>query len=232
MQIPILNGNRFYVYEHIRRDTGAVFYVGKGTGYRATNASRHHRSTWWQRVVASAGGFDARFVARDVDEELAFLVEIERIDQWRRRGARLCNMTNGGDGTSGWMPTQEWREKIGAAHRGKVTPPEVRQKISRSIAATGYKHSDESRAKIARAHIGHRYNVGRQQPAEEKQRRAVSLKGNKSRTGQKRSEAERLATSLANAGRPQPILTCPHCGKSGGNAMRRWHFDACKGATK
>ena len=28
MQIPILNKNRFYVYEHVRKDTGAIFYVG------------------------------------------------------------------------------------------------------------------------------------------------------------------------------------------------------------
>ena len=28
---------------------------------------------------------------------------------------------------------------------------------------------------------------------------------------------------------PQPILTCPHCGKSGGiSAMKRHHFDNCK----
>ena len=22
--------------------------------------------------------------------------------------------------------------------------------------------------------------------------------------------------------------TCPHCGKVGGNVMKRWHFDKCK----
>ena len=30
-------------------------------------------------------------------------------------------------------------------------------------------------------------------------------------------------------GKPQPQMTCPHCGKSGGNSnMARWHFDNCK----
>jgi len=28
----------------------------------------------------------------------------------------------------------------------------------------------------------------------------------------------------------QNKLTCPHCFKEGGNAMRRWHFDNCKEA--
>jgi len=26
----------------------------------------------------------------------------------------------------------------------------------------------------------------------------------------------------------QKIITCPHCNKSGGNTMKRWHFDHCK----
>lgn len=36
--------NRFYVYEHLRSDTGAVFYVGKGTGKRYAVRSHHHRN--------------------------------------------------------------------------------------------------------------------------------------------------------------------------------------------
>lgn len=27
---------------------------------------------------------------------------------------------------------------------------------------------------------------------------------------------------------PQTKITCPHCSKVGGNAMKRWHFDNCK----
>jgi hypothetical protein len=31
--------------------------------------------------------------------------------------------------------------------------------------------------------------------------------------------------------KPQPQVTCPHCGKTGGeNAMKRWHFDKCSKA--
>ena len=29
-------------------------------------------------------------------------------------------------------------------------------------------------------------------------------------------------------GKKQALLTCPHCNKSGGNTMLRWHFDNCK----
>jgi hypothetical protein len=34
-----------------------------------------------------------------------------------------------------------------------------------------------------------------------------------------------------NKGESQPQITCPHCGKTGGNSnMKRWHFDKCKKA--
>jgi hypothetical protein len=29
-------------------------------------------------------------------------------------------------------------------------------------------------------------------------------------------------------GKTQKTMECPHCGKVGGNAMKRWHFDNCK----
>lgn len=229
MQIPILSGDRFYVYEHLRKDNGLPFYVGKGQGKRARVASPHHRNEYWQRVAANQGGFDVRFVAQCLSEELAFLVECERIDQLRRMRVKLCNLTDGGDGTSGWVKTAEWRAKVGAKHRGKCVPPEVRAKISAAVIACGYRPDAEARGKISAAHIGHRRNVGRVQPDSERKKRALSLLGNKSRTGQRRSAEERAKQSEAMKGRAQKVLTCPHCNKSGGNAMRRFHFDLCKG---
>lgn len=86
---------RFYVYEHTRRDTGGVFYVGKGCGRRAF--SKSSRSKHW-RAITSKHGYDVRFVVTDIQEELALLTEIERIDQLSRLGIRLANLTIGGDG--------------------------------------------------------------------------------------------------------------------------------------
>lgn len=238
MQIPILNGPtgaampmqaaRFYVYEHRRHDTGAVFYIGKGQGKRAYVSSRHHRSAHWQRIVAKAGGFSVSFVAEGMDEELAFLAERERIDQARRVGVSLCNQTDGGDGTSGWVKTEEWRQKVGAAHRGKILSQETRAKISEAVAAAGYRHSEETRRRMANARIGKRPGLGRKQPIEERLRRGLAAIGNKSRTGQKRSAEERAKASAAMTGRGQQKISCPHCACTGGNAMHRWHFDNCR----
>lgn len=221
--------NRFFVYEHLRRDTGAVFYVGKGSGYRASNASPHHRSVWWQQIVASALGFDVRYVTKDIDEELAFLIEIERIDQQRRLGASLCNLTDGGDGTSGWIKTPEWREKVGRAHRGKTISQEVRAKISQSVRAYGYVHSTEAKARMSKSRLGMLPTLGLVHSIETRQKMSNSHIGNKSRTGQVRSATERAKASAALKGKKKSILQCPYCGKTGGGgAMHLWHFDACK----
>ena len=226
MQVPIPS-NRFYVYEHLRADSGDVFYVGKGTGKRCYIKGKAHRNAFWQRVVEKAGGFNVRIVADGLSEDLAFLVEIERIDQLRAMGVRLCNLTDGGDVVSGWVRTPEWKEKVGKAHRGKIISQEVREKISRSVRATGYRHPNEVRERMSEKRLGNKNRLGQKQSEEEKLKRSKSLLGNKSRSGQKRSEHERKLVSEAMKGRKQSLLVCPHCGKSGGNAMRRWHFNSC-----
>lgn len=220
----------FYVYEHTRQDTGEVFYVGKGRGRRANIKNKYHRNQFWQNAVAKAGGFGIRYVATGADEELAFLVEIERINQLRRIGVRLCNLTDGGDGTSGWVKSAEWRAKLSAAHKGKTVSPEVRAKISAAVKTSGYVPSLEIRQKMSDAHKGHHRNVGRVQSPEEIAKRSASLKGTKSRLGQTRSPEERAKSSAKLKGRVQTKQTCPHCGKVGGNIMKRYHFDSCKDA--
>ena len=227
MQIP--TENRFYVYEHLRSDTGAVFYVGKGTGKRSSVKSHHHINEFWQRTEKKAGGFCIRIVAKDVDEELAFLVEQERILQLRTVGIRLCNMTDGGDGTSGWVKTPEWRRKVGAAHCGKVVSKETREKISK--AATGYRHTENAKLKMSISRLGMQNTLGHKHSDATKQKMSDAHIGNKSRLGQTRSTEEKEKQSKSMQGRSQSIFTCPHCQNTGGNAMKRWHFDNCKGKT-
>lgn len=225
---PELSQNFFYVYEHLKKDDHNIFYVGKGSKRRAYVSNKHHRSDHWHKTVNKHGGFDVRFIASGVDEELAFLIEMERIDQLRKLGIKLCNQTDGGDGVFGYVRTQETKDKIGAAHRGKTMSAEVRKKISESVLRLKYTHTDDAKRRMSESHMGHKRNVGRKQSADEIARRALTLIGNKHRAGKKRSERENALTSAALLGRPQPICTCPVCGKQGGNAMKRWHFDNCK----
>lgn len=113
-----------YIYEHCRQDTGAVFYVGKGSGSRANRVKG--RNNYWRNVVAKAGGFSTRLIVTDVDEELAFLAEVERIDQYKRIGVRLCNLTTGGEGASGRFISDSFRKRMSETTRDRMAKPEFK----------------------------------------------------------------------------------------------------------
>lgn len=141
-----LAGDHFYVYVHRRLSTGEPFYVGKGAGQRAYMFKG--RNEHWNRIVSKDGGRNLTFVARGLDEELAFFAEVELIEKYRRMGVALCNSTDGGDGCSGykWPPnrkpnpkrTAEQIERIAALQRGKKRGPlseECKRNLSLSIKA-------------------------------------------------------------------------------------------------
>ena len=108
---------QFYVYQHRKVDTNEIFYIGKGVGVRANK--RHGRSEHWQRVVKKHG-IIVEFIAKNIDEELALLCEQEAIDVYKRRGIKLVNHTNGGEGVSN--PSDEVRQKMSLAKIGKPSP--------------------------------------------------------------------------------------------------------------
>ena len=117
-----MQASNFYIYEHIRPDTGIIFYVGKGCGKRL-NCGKFgggKRNNHWKSVVAKAGGFEAKKLVENIDEEFAFLVEEERIDQLKRLGFKLTNKTFGGcGGIAGYSHTDETKKKI-AESRAKT----------------------------------------------------------------------------------------------------------------
>ena len=116
----------FYVYEHTRPDTNQVFYVGKGSKNRAYNKFRNN--PFWKNVVNKAGGFEVKFVVANLDEELALLVEQERIDQLKKLGIKLTNLTDGGGGAAGLKHTD--KAKKGMSENCCMKRPEVVAKIS------------------------------------------------------------------------------------------------------
>jgi len=156
----------FYLYEHCRPDTGVVFYVGKGTRDRLKTIRNRNRH--WHNVVNKAGGFQHQKIFEHADEELVLLAEVERIDQLKRLGFKLTNLTAGGDGCAN--PTKETRRKIGVRHsqesydralekRRLLTVSELTKK-KQSLAHTGRKnvmygktHSESAREKIRVARL-------------------------------------------------------------------------------
>jgi len=126
---------KFYVYQHVKADTNAIFYVGKGKGKRCNK--KNGRNQYWHNVV-NKHGYKAEIVVDGLDEELAFLTEIELIDKYKKLGLELVNTTDGGEGASGYKHTEEHKEKLKGNEYWKL------------VKVNGFKgktHSDEQKAK-------------------------------------------------------------------------------------
>lgn len=152
----------FHVYVHSRLRNGEPFYVGKGRCGRVL--TNHGRSAHWKRIVAKDGGRYINVVADTADEELAFLIECELIDKYRRLGVSLINKTNGGEGMSGYRMTPEQRAnqaraKLGnKANLGRHPSEETRAKM-RAVQSARIRprHTDEHKRKIGLACLGKKY---------------------------------------------------------------------------
>lgn len=106
------DSKRFYTYLHYRLDTMQVFYVGKGCGQRARDS--WGRSAHWRRV-ASKHGYQVEIAAEWRSEREAFEHEIFLIDTFRFMGAPLVNRTDGGEGASGLVLSEEAKERLSIA---------------------------------------------------------------------------------------------------------------------
>jgi hypothetical protein len=195
----------FYVYEHTRNDTGLVFYVGKGSGWRS--GTTQHRNQYWKNVVAKANGFNVCKIVKNVDEELAFLAEQERIDQLKRLGIKLTNLTEGGEGSSN--PSKEVRLKMSKSKSGEKNPRfnvnSIRQKRLRGELKI------PKEVMSAKMKANHWSKKGTYSPPK----------------GIKMSEEAKQ--KMKEAHKIMPLKECSHCGYVGKPVtLNRWHFDNCK----
>lgn len=79
------------------------------------------------------------------------LLEIFYISAYKRMTS-LYNLTDGGEGNLGWIPTKETRDKIGIANSKRIISDETRKKLSE--AGKGRKHTEEAKKKIGLIHKG------------------------------------------------------------------------------
>jgi hypothetical protein len=107
----------YYIYQHRKSDTKEIFYVGKGKCNRMYGVQG--RNKHWKNTV-NKHGYVVEKLFDGLDEELALLSEIEIIDIYKKRGIKLVNMTNGGEGTSGhtYVMKDETKQKLSLGRIG------------------------------------------------------------------------------------------------------------------
>lgn len=172
-----MENNKYYVYLHIKETTGEPFYVGKGFGNRFL--IKQHRSLHWNRIV-NKYGYDTIFLETNLSEKESLEREIywiERIGRKDLDNGPLVNFTNGGDGLSGYIKSEETRRKISEGNKGRIVSKETREKMSKSLKG-----------------------IGKGRIVSKEQREQIS----KTLTGVKHSEERKLKNSISHKGRISP----------------------------
>jgi hypothetical protein len=151
------NNPDFYVYAWLRPD-GKPFYIGKGR--RGRDRSEKTNNSLFMRTLAKLrrSGHEPVVVRLHecLDEKEAHRLECLEIAKYGRRNIGtgiLTNLTDGGEGVAGWVPSEETRAKLRLAHTGKVLSPEHRAKVLHIVS----NRSAETRAKMSASQKGRKH---------------------------------------------------------------------------
>jgi hypothetical protein len=166
----------YYTYAYLREDR-TPYYIGKGKGNRAYKKKRG-------KINPPKDKSRIIFLKQNLTEEQAFRHEIYMIAVFGRKdlgNGILHNRTDGGEGSSGRVPSEETRRKISEASKGntymlgKTLSEETKRKMSET--RKGKTHSEETKKKQSEVKKGktfseeHRRNLSEAQkgktPSEE-----------------------------------------------------------------
>ena len=236
----------YYIYAYLR-DDWTPYYIGKGKGRRS-------RAPHKKNIAVPKDRTKIVLMESNLSEVGALALERRYIDWYGRKDIGtgiLRNLTDGGEGQSGRVLSEEHKAKIKASMiknafwTGKTVPDDVRQKMTAgrlgmklstehkqniSKALIGKIKSDETRLKLSQANKGKPSNrKGVKVFDETRQRMREARLGEKGCMFGKKHSAETKAKMSASAiGKKQVVMVCPHCNKAGGNIMKKWHFGNCK----
>lgn len=213
------------VYRYV--SGGEVIYVGMGKPGRAEH---HLKACFWgkktpfynklRKLISAGSCIEIEIMLECDSRDHAALKEQEFIALYGRRhlGGTLWNVAAGGQGCS--LDGAALEKRNAAIRMGLVASPAVhaRRKLPRA----------KKPAHILTPEQRCAFSV-RMKSNNPMKRSEVVEKMRASKVGSTASAETKAKMSATRTGMKYPIVTCPHCGKSGGAAtMPRWHFANCK----
>ncbi len=123
----IVEEGKYYLYRHIRLDTGEPFYIGIGTkeyvnsknSYRRAFTKTRNNKIW--KSVVEKTEYEVEILLESDYYEFIKQKEIEFIALHGRKNIKtgtLVNLTDGGEGNLGWIPSEETRALWSSQRKG------------------------------------------------------------------------------------------------------------------
>ena len=197
---------REVVYGLLDPRNGDIRYVGRTNNPKGRLVAHHsspsardrtHCANWKRQMAADGVCCEMAILAKDLSPERARKEEQWWIAYGLRKGKwPLTNLTEGGEGTNGFVMPESAKAAIGASKRGIPRSEDTRAKLR--IANLGTKHaptSEEQKAKLRASNLGKKHNNGANISA--------------AKTGKKCSEQGRANMSVARIGNTNR-LGIPH----------------------
>jgi len=186
--------NDYYTYAYLREDK-TPYYIGKGRGRRIYSTAR--------KIKPPKDKSRIIFLKTNLTEAEAFKHEIYMIAILGRKDLGtgiLRNLTNGGDGASGAVISEEHKEKISLANRGRIKSEEGIRKIGE--AHKGVPLTEEHKKKISEAQKGNTHALGMVHTEESRRNMSEARKGKPSlKKGKPLSKDTRRKMSESHKGK-------------------------------
>lgn len=180
--------NKFYVYAHYKPNSDIPFYIGKGRDKRINEKGGRNRH--WHNTVNKHGWENIRREkeVENLSELDALWSENMNIIGWGRADlgeGPLVNWTDGGEGNSGYIFSEETKRKISIGRKAFFKTAAGKECIR----------------KTSLKNMGHTFNRGKHHTEEQNHNHAIKMK--EIMTGRHPSAKTKHKISIAHKGKPK-----------------------------
>jgi len=119
-----MNTKQHIIYGLVDPDTKEIRYIGKSSyglkrpkeHFKPSNymKQQNHKAHWIKKLKSQGKEPDIVILKDANSEEELNLLEIETIKEYREKYGNLTNGTDGGEGSLGWVPTEENKKNMSA----------------------------------------------------------------------------------------------------------------------